>query len=241
MYCVRDKNGFSFLLIRIRITETGPEPGSHNSCNNRETGDKRSRGNKMKNKAIFITLIIMLMAGLVMMTGCSGQTEEVPDEEQQEEETSYETEITDPAGFEAYTADGEAFTQEDFASYDLTMINAWATYCPPCRDEMSSIAVLEKKLPDNICLALMCLDAEQEQDEMESILEKADYTGINWVNGNDGYFGMFREIRYIPTNIFIDSDGHVVDVMVGGAGVGAEEVLRDRINSLLKEMGKDEI
>lgn len=195
----------------------------------------------MKNKAIIISMIIVLMTGLVMMTGCSGQTEDVPDEEQQETESTYETEVSDPVDFAAYTAAGEAFTQDDFASYDLTVINVWATYCPPCRDEMSSLAVLEKKLPDNICFALLCTDAWSEQETMESILEKAEFTGINWISGNDGCNAMLENIQYIPTNIFIDSSGHVVDVMVGGAGVGAEEVLRDRINSNLKEMGKEEI
>lgn len=181
------------------------------------------------------------MTGLVMMTACSGQTEDVPEEDQQKTESNYETEVSDPVDFAAYTAAGEAFTQEDFASYDLTVINVWATYCPPCRDEMSSLAVLEKKLPDNIRLALLCTDAWSEQETMESILEDADFTGINWISGNDGCNAMLENIQYIPTNIFIDSGGHVVDVTVGGAGVGAEEVLRDRINSNLREMGKEEI
>lgn len=181
------------------------------------------------------------MTGLVMMTGCSGQTEDVPEEDQQETESDYETEVSDPVDFAAYTAAGEAFTQEDFASYDLTVINVWATYCPPCRDEMSSLAVLEKKLPGNIRLALLCIDAESERESMDSILEKADFAGINWTGWNDGCNAMLENIQYIPTNIFIDSSGHVVDVTVGGAGVGAEAELRDRINSNLREMGKEEI
>ena len=138
-------------------------------------------------------LLIALGVLVSACTACGGtkdttqnnqQTVEpqAPEEPEQNEERV--TDFPDLHSFKALTADGAVYGPEDLAQADLTVINMWATFCGPCIGEMPELAALEKDLPENVRLITFCLDAETEQDAMESILNDAGFTGVTLVSGS---------------------------------------------------------
>jgi len=48
-------------------------------------------------------------------------------------------------GFVATTLDGESLTLENYRG-KVILLNIWATWCPPCREEMPSMQLLSEKL-----------------------------------------------------------------------------------------------
>ena len=52
--------------------------------------------------------------------------------------------------FNAKTLNGDTVTEESFKDYNLTMINVWATYCGPCKQEMKDLAALYQSLPEGV-------------------------------------------------------------------------------------------
>ena len=50
--------------------------------------------------------------------------------------------------FTAQDLQGNGVSQSIFADYDLTMINVWATYCPPCLQEMPDLGKLSEEYKD---------------------------------------------------------------------------------------------
>lgn len=165
----------------------------------------------------------------------ASDAEELDAEESGESESQFRL-----AEFNALTLDGESFTQEALANYDLTVINLWATWCLPCVLEMPDIAELSKELPDNVRLITYCLDYD-DISEVSKVLNKAGYEGVTIVDADGDMSRLADACEYIPTTVFVDSEGNSVhDILVGGQS-RLKKVYLDAINESLGKLGKDEI
>ncbi|OYV25211.1 MAG: hypothetical protein B7X08_06540 [Acidocella sp. 20-63-7] len=60
---------------------------------------------------------------------------------------------TDAPAFVFFTAAGKRLTLADFAGHTL-VVNLWATWCPPCREELPTFAALAPKLKASGILVL---------------------------------------------------------------------------------------
>ena len=129
----------------------------------------------MSKRSVVILLALCL---LFMLTGCgqtSGQTTVPADPgEDSSGQTADEYDFPDIRFFDASLLDGSAAAAEElFDGKDVTVINCWATWCPPCLEEMDELADFAKTLPDNVQLVTYCVDGTQHKDECASILEEA--------------------------------------------------------------------
>ncbi|MBF0444280.1 MAG: TlpA family protein disulfide reductase [Magnetococcales bacterium] len=96
----------------------------------------------------------------------------------------------------------------------VVLVNFWATWCPPCRDEMPSMQRVWDKLKDKgfVILAVdVGEDAENiipfimEHDiEFPILLDKSDKTARAW------------RVRGMPTSFLVDKQGNIVYQALGG-------------------------
>jgi thiol-disulfide isomerase/thioredoxin len=206
-----------------------------------------------------LALLLALML-LALCTGCGGKTDDSnsdsqtlaqntentgqPENDTSSDENNGDGEervsaFPDLHIFAAETADGAAFTQDDLAGYDLTIINLWATFCGPCINEMPELAALEKALPDNVRLITLCLDAGTQADEMRSILDGSGFTGVTLVASDGDLAEVMAQTMYVPTTVFVDGQGNMVLQELIGSPENVEETYRAMINDALTRLGKE--
>lgn len=186
-----------------------------------------------KKQWVILTALVLMLA--VAFAGCGGQGS-----------GSTETDQSAAGGtlteFAAKTLDGKDYTAEDLAKADVTMINAWATFCGPCIQEMPEIASLEKRLPDNVSLITCCVDYAEETDaDCRSILKDAGYEGTTLVSFEGDLEKVLGSTAYVPTTFFFDSEGNQVGEAVIGAPGDPEKDYLKGINDALAASGKDAV
>ena len=167
---------------------------------------------------------LALLLALLLLTGCGANT---PKEEPVVEEPIAGETVEEPAeessepaylgDFSAQTLTGETLDQSFFANADLTVINIWATYCAPCKEEMPILAKLHNEL-DGVQIVGLILDCTDETDnviESQAILAKAlmEDAGVTYENmllNQDLMDCGFGAVSAVPATIFVDRDGNTV-------------------------------
>ncbi|MDR1508143.1 MAG: TlpA family protein disulfide reductase [Synergistaceae bacterium] len=139
--------------------------------------------------------------------------------------------------FKSKTFDGQPVTSDIFKGNKLTMVNFWATWCPPCVREMPDLASLARSMPKGSRLVGVILDVttgdDRARSDAEDILERsrADFVQILYDSSMDS-FG--ESVEYIPTTILVDSKGRIIGEPIVGAN--DEETYRDEIEKALKTL-----
>ena len=218
----------------------------------------------MRRKSILSPLFLLLCAALalsILLTGCSeGTTPPASSEASAQSAAAESTAAPEEAGssesavptgtaaelgslkaFTASTLDGGSFTQDDIFAKDLTIINFWALSCPPCIGEMPDLADFAKKLPDNVQMITMCLDALYDEESTKSILSEAGFEGVTLVSGEGDLEDVCYQLQYTPTTVLVDSQGNLVGDAIIGTCEDLSETYLTAINSALKDGGKAEI
>ena len=146
--------------------------------------------------------------------------------------------LPDLKSFTALTLEGAEISESEFARADVTVINIWATTCPPCISEMPEIAELRASLPENVALMTWCLDAGFYPDETRDILNDAGFDGLTIASGEGDLAALGSSIMYTPTTIFVDSEGNIMGNAIIGAG-NVTEKYTAKINNCLLSLGKE--
>lgn len=143
-------------------------------------------------------------------------------------------------------ADAPAFTAVDLAGdsvrladYEgqVVMLNFWATWCPPCLEEMPSMQRLYDELRDDGFVVLaVSLDAPPPgQDVRELVGEYVDRLELTFpiLLDPEGVVEEAYNVSGLPTTYVIDRDGRIDGKVIGGRHWDAAEY-RDRIVRLLE-------
>ena len=133
--------------------------------------------------------------------------------------------------FTLQTTAGETITLSNLRGQPV-LVNLWATWCPPCRAEMPAMEkmYLEYKNQGFIVLAL---DMTY-QDNPANIAPFLQEYGITFpvLLDETGAVANLYELRSLPSSFFIDRNGIIKEVVIGGPM--SEVLLRTRIESILK-------
>ena len=139
--------------------------------------------------------------------------------------TSGETKSAMPVpAFTTEDLDGNEVTESILKDKDVTMINIWGTFCPPCIEEMPELAKLSASLPENAqIIGILCdvsLNDKSALQDAKSIVSKA---GTNYpcLLLNDSLTDYLSQFMYVPTTIFVDSEGNQIGEPVVGADFNA--------------------
>lgn len=97
---------------------------------------------------------------------------------------------------------------EIYKNQSLTLIDFWASWCKPCREQHPKLIDLYKKYKDiNFTIVSVSLDKQ------DSIWKKAiKEDNLEWVQLSDssGNLGKLLNIRSIPFNLLVENSGNIV-------------------------------
>jgi thiol-disulfide isomerase/thioredoxin len=112
------------------------------------------------------------------------------------------------------TIDGEEVSLESLKGRRV-VLNFWATWCGPCREEAPHLDRLARETD----VAVLAVSQETE----DIVREYASKNGFRYTFATGSRRSMadpFRRVRSIPTNVFIDRNGVIQEVLVGGLDYG---------------------
>lgn len=87
----------------------------------------------------------------------------------------------------------------------VTVLNFWATWCPPCREEMPELA---KFAAANPAVAFYAVNLEEAAPKVADFLREHGYTMPVLLDTRGSVAQTYR-VRAIPTTVVIDRDGVV--------------------------------
>ena len=112
--------------------------------------------------------------------------------------------------------DGKAVTSAElYAGNKYTMLNFWATWCPPCIGELGELAEIHSQLQEMGCGVVgILLD-----DDFEKAHALMAENGTNYpvLVPSEDMYGLLGAITSIPTTIFVDGNGALVGTPIVGA------------------------
>jgi len=133
--------------------------------------------------------------------------------------------------FELQTLDGETIKLSNLRG-QAVLINLWATWCPPCRAEMPAIEKIYNEYQDQ-GLVVLAVNMTY-QDAYSDIAPFIDEYGLTFpvLLDETSKVGTAYQLRSLPSSFFIDRDGIISEVVIGGPM--AEALLRTRVEEILK-------
>lgn len=129
------------------------------------------------------------------------------------------------------TTSSLSFTDKDGKTVSLSslkgkvvFINFWATWCPPCIQEMPTINELKGKYKGNDDIVFLMVDVDNKMEESTSFMEKNKYDLPVYVSASDipsDYLG-----SSIPTTVILDKSGDMIAHIEGGRDYTSPEIIK---------------
>ena len=93
----------------------------------------------------------------------------------------------------------------------VVLINFWATWCKPCREEMPDLQSIYEERDDDVVILAINMDAH---NDVEGFIDSYSVTFPVLLDENDQISDMYQIIS-LPTTYFIDEDGTIVQKHFG--------------------------
>jgi cytochrome c biogenesis protein CcmG/thiol:disulfide interchange protein DsbE len=133
--------------------------------------------------------------------------------------------------FSLQTPDGQILNLAEFRGRPI-LINLWASWCPPCKAEMPDLEQVYKDYQSEGFI-ILGVNATNQDDPGKAISFAKEY-GLTFpiLFDMDGKVSQLYQLQALPTSFFVDKNGVIQDVVIGGPMSAA--LLRIRVEQLLK-------
>jgi len=133
--------------------------------------------------------------------------------------------------FELKTLSGDTLKLSDLRG-QAVLINLWATWCPPCRAEMKTLETIYNDYKDQ-GFTVVSVNMTS-QDDLQAIQPFVNEQGLTYpiLLDEAGDVARSYQMKSLPSSFFINRDGTMNEVVIGGPM--AEALLRTRIEELIK-------
>jgi len=95
----------------------------------------------------------------------------------------------------------------------VLFLNFWATWCPPCREEMPAMQKLHNRLKDRDFL-MVAIDLQEPASQVKKYLKEYQFTFMSLLDSK-AEVGLLFGIRSIPTTLILDKQGMIIGAAIG--------------------------
>lgn len=114
----------------------------------------------------------------------------------------------------------------------IRVLNFWATWCFPCREEMPTLDALQKMLGGDDFEVMTIATGLNQLDGIERFLEQANVTSLPILLDPDSSLGAEFGAIGLPLTVILNRDGQEIARLTGGAEWDSESAL-EIFNTLL--------
>lgn len=182
---------------------------------------REKKKNKMRNRYIYRASILLILGAALayaLITNLSA-----------EKDTSHD--IGDEAPNFELTQINKFNDEEKINLSELkgkgVMLNFWGTWCPPCRDEMPYMESLYPEYKEK-GVEIVAVNLDQSKLKAEQFIKEFGLTFPVPHDSREEVMELYG-IGPLPSTVFIDPDGIIKDIVIGGLTL-------DRIETHLKEI-----
>jgi peroxiredoxin len=117
--------------------------------------------------------------------------------------------------FTLMTLDGQPVSLADFTGRPV-LINVWATWCPPCREEMAAIqAAYDKYSPRGLVVLGINFSVQDSRPDVESFVKELKLTFPILMDETGEVSSRKYGVHALPVSFFIDSKGVIQRTQFG--------------------------
>jgi peroxiredoxin len=133
--------------------------------------------------------------------------------------------------FRLSTPSGQVISLSDFRG-QAVLVNLWATWCPPCRAEMPAMQKMYEEYQSEE-FTVLAINMTY-QDDIFAVSPFIQEYGLSFpiLIEETGKVAALYELRSLPSSFFIDRQGVIQEVVIGGPM--SEALLRTRIERILE-------
>ncbi|WP_181349982.1 thiol-disulfide oxidoreductase ResA [Thalassobacillus sp. CUG 92003] len=175
---------------------------------------------KKKRRLIFRTVLLTIMAGLVTYALFANFTNDDPVVAEGEQAPNFQ--LTE------FGTD-ESKELKDFEGKGV-MLNFWATYCEPCKDEMPHMEKLYEEYEDK-GVEIVAVNLDSTNLVVKRFLEKYDIS-FPILHDKNGQVMDLYKVGNIPSSLFINAEGEVVKRV-------DRQLTLDKLEGYLKQIQPD--
>ena len=133
--------------------------------------------------------------------------------------------VTDLSNLVTKDIEGKEFSSKDFANYDLTMVNVFATWCTACVQEIPALTEVQKEMQEKgVNIVGVVTDTVDDSGENQEALDKAklimERTKANYsflMPDKSNFNGRLNGIQALPETFFVDKNGQIVGETYSGS------------------------
>jgi peroxiredoxin len=126
---------------------------------------------------------------------------------------------------------GNSVTLSQFRG-KVVFLNFWASWCPPCREEMPSMERLHEVYAGRD-FVMLAINVEQNINDVRAFLQKSPHTFPILLDADTRAQGLYGVYRF-PETFLIDKNGRIAEHYLGARDWSSSEFL-GKINSMTKE------
>ena len=139
--------------------------------------------------------------------------------------TDSQNAVTDLSNLQTKDIHGKEFSSKDFANYDLTMVNVFATWCTACIQEIPDLVEVQKEMQaKGVNIIGIVTDTVDDTGENQEAIEKAkliqEKTKANYsflMPDKTNFNGRLNGIQALPETFFVDKNGQIVGETYSGS------------------------
>jgi len=114
------------------------------------------------------------------------------------------------------TPEGEKFTLADTNGH-FRLVNFWATWCAPCREEMPQLDALQAEMGGGGFQVMTIATGRNRLADINRFYSQAGVTNLPILLDAQGLLGRAAGAFGLPTTILLDRDGMEIARLTGGA------------------------
>ena len=147
-----------------------------------------------------IPSVLILFFGILLFAFSFSDTQLIPVTAQ---------ELPQAPDYHSVTLDGASVSISDYRG-KVILVNLWATWCEPCRDEMPALGELDNMFSESDFEIIgVSIDDPGHEPEISQIMTEDNLTYSIWLDPKNTFQFMFKTIG-VPESFLIDADGKII-------------------------------